>query len=175
MDEPSAGHGVVHVVRHDPGDAERAGQRDELSDECLFLGEAVVPAFDGQAAVEQVEERGHRLRGALGVASGQAPRHPAGGAPAEREQAAGVAGQRIERDGRVPARRVHAGAGDEGAQVPVPFARLGQHDEVGPVAAGHHRQFGAQDTGEAQFPRRLGEPDRAAEVVVVGEGQGRHA
>ena len=84
-------------------------------------------------------------------------------------------GQRVERDGRIAARGVHARAGDEGTQVPVPLARLGQHDEVGAVAVHQQRQLGAEDAGEAQLPCRLGEPDGAAEVVVVGQGQGRHA
>ncbi|HEX6943005.1 MAG TPA: hypothetical protein VF128_08745 [Gemmatimonadaceae bacterium] len=173
--EPAGRLRVMDVVGHHPGNVERARQGDELPDECLFLGQTVVPALDGQAPVEQVEEGGDGVAGPVGVSGRQAPRHPPRRAAGEREEAARVAGQRVERDGRVAARGVHAGAGDEGAQVSVPLARLGQHDEVGALAAGDHGQLGTEDAGEIQLPGCLGEPDGAAEVVVVGQGQGRHA
>ena len=41
--------------------------------------------------------------------------------------------------------------------------------------AGEQGDFGAEDAFELELAGSLGEPDRAAQVVVVGEGQGRHA
>ena len=165
----------MHVVGHDPGNAERARQGDELPDECLLLGKAVIPALDGQASVEEIEQRGHGFAGAVRIPGGEPLWHPAGRATGEREEAASMAGQGVERDGGISTRRVHAPPRDERAQVSIAFARLGQDDEVRAVVAGHHRQLGAEDAANVKLARGLGEPDRATEVVMVGQGEGRHA
>jgi hypothetical protein len=129
----------------------------------------------GHSPVEEVHQCGERFVRTGGISSSKPAWDPAPGAAGEREEAVRVAGEGVEGDGGIAARRVHARPRDEGAQVAVSLARLGQRDEVRALAAGEHGQFGAQDAGQAQFTRREGEAHRAAQVVVVRQRERRHA
>ena len=96
---------------------------------------------------------------------------------AECEHARAVRRELLQRDARLSARMIAPRAGDECADVAVSLARLGeQHEARGAVGAWRHeRHFGADDAADAEFTRRGGEADSAAEVVVIGEREGGHA
>ncbi len=146
-----------------------------MPDEGALLGEVMVPDLDGEPPLEEVEQGGRRLAGAIEVAGGDPRRDPPAGAAGEGEESAGVPRQRVERDLRAPARGIHPPAGDEGGEVAISLARLGEEDEVGGAVVHDQRQFAADDAADLRLARRLREAHGPPEVVVVGEGEGAHA
>jgi hypothetical protein len=130
LDDATCGRRVVHVVRHHPGDAQVAGDFDELRDELMLLCEAMVPALDRDASIEDVGERRRGSAGALDITLGDERRHPAAQASGEREQSPGMAGKRLERDPGMSSWRIHPGAGDQRREVGVALARFGQKEQM---------------------------------------------
>jgi hypothetical protein len=165
------GPGVANAVNT----IANAGQDRVPLDEFPFLGEPVVPALDGKPSLEDVEQRGGGLAGAIGIAGRDTARDPAGRAAGECKEPAAVGGERVEGDCRLTAECVHASARDQRGDVAVPLARLGEHDQVRTRAVGDDGEFRAYDPTDAELSRGYREAHRAAEVVVVGEGEGGHA
>ena len=64
-----AGAGVVHVVRHHPRHVECAGDVDQARRRLALLGQAVIPALDGNAAVEGILQRCGRFACRVRLAS----------------------------------------------------------------------------------------------------------
>ncbi len=160
--------GVVHIVRDHPRDRECARDVDERPDERALLFESVVPAFDGDAAAEDVDERGGGLARLVLEPARDEPRHPAARAAREREQSARMLREHVERHRRLTARPLHARLGDEHGQIPVALAILGEQHQV--CGARHfYGELGPHDAIDPRFARRLRERDDAAELVVIGE------
>ena len=136
--------------------------------------EAVVPAFDGHAAAEDVHERGGGLARLVLEPAREEPRHPSARASGEREQTLRMPRDEIERHRGLAARAVHAGPRDEHGEIAVSDPVFGEEDEVstkGRAGAARHfdSELGADDAIDARFDRRLREGDDAAELIVIGE------
>ena len=106
--DPPRGIGVAHVVRDHPRNAERVRDLDERRGRRALLGERMVPALDGDAAVEDVDERGRRLARRVVLPARGEPRHPPARRTGEREEPARVPRESLERDARDAARMVEA-------------------------------------------------------------------
>ena len=168
----------VDVAGGDGRQARRLGEPVQIA------GERPVPAgagalkldVDVAGAVDANEAPGSRL----GIAQ------PAGGDEAGYVAVAGAAGQAhqagrvrrevsgVERGGHGPPVRRRPGGGvgegDEPAQVRVADAGLGQQGQVGAVGEGELR---AGDRAHPRLLRRMGERERPAEPVMIGEGDRR--
>ena len=149
-----------------PGNAERT--RQGMS--CLTSAaprEAVIPALDGQAPSNR-SSRVRRRRWRRLLSGRQAPRHPSEGQPVSANKP---------RVWRASVSSVMPGAarwcpcarGDEGAQVSVSLARLGQQDEVGAVAAGD--TVSSAPRSRRDPVRAPGRTERRREVVVIGRAR----
>ncbi len=164
---------VVNIVRHHPGHAERARQRDERGDERALLLEAMVPAFDGEASAEDVVQPARGVTGA-GIVAGDEPRgHEPAHAAGERVQSVGVFSDRAQRKRGAPALAVHPRTRDQRGEIPVALPRFGEEYEVvrGAVLAAH-RELRADDAFEPGIVAGLREGDRTAQLIVIGEGEG---
>jgi hypothetical protein len=81
-----------------------------------------------------------------------------------------VFGEHVEGDARLAAGRLHARAGDQGGEIPISLAGLGEKNEMtGGRELRVHRELGADDALDLRLPGGLREPDHPAQLVVVGE------
>lgn len=174
--------GEMRAGGGDDADPEARGQRGQRRVAFVVERLAVPGQLDADPRraepVHQIGQRPRRrVRPAVGkrlahmafAATGQDVPVPAGGLGQRVEIVAGLAllaaGQM--RRGQLP------------RQPPVPLGAAGQHQQVraGRVGrlgarAGAQRQFGAEHGAHVEFGRRLGEPHRPVQPVVVGERQG---
>ena len=172
--------GVAHVVGDDPRQAEGVGERQEFAHDGAFLRERMIPAFEGDTALEHVHQHRRRRARRVTLAAGEELRHPACRRAGECEEAGGVLRERVERHAGQAARMIHARARDEGAEVAVSVAVLGEQHDMGEErfgAGGGHveRQFRPDDRIHPRRRGRRREPHGPAEVVAVGEREGAHA
>ena len=175
VDDAIAGARVMHVVRDDPGNVERARDVPKLRRRLALFGEPMVPALDGDAPVEDVEQGSGGIARAVNVSDGGERRHPAARTTGEREQPAAVTGECIEIDAWLAARSLHARERHERGEIAVAFARLGEQDEVmeilgrGRERLDRDRQLRADDRADADLAGCLREAHRATQLVMVGE------
>jgi hypothetical protein len=157
----------VDVAGGDRGDAEVAG---ELAEGGVPRGVAAL-VRSLELDVEAVSsERRRDPRGGVRVDDPEAVARAAG----QTDEPFPVRKERVQRQGR----RERVGAflrpgpgvrlGQQAAQVGVPLGRL---DEQREVSAAGEADLGAGDRPDAERLRRLGELERAADSVVVGECQ----
>ena len=175
------GGGVVHVAGRHHVDA--AAHRD-LGQGVVarhVLGRAVVPQLDRQVLAAHRLDQARQL--ALGRARPLGQQRAGQGALAtarEDQPLARAAGELLEgvaRRALLPARDQRLGQGHR--EVAIPLGRTSQDDHVLARGVGHPRavvvpgqgDLGAEDGGQAEGPRGLGEAHHAVEAVVVGEGQ----
>jgi hypothetical protein len=170
----------VGVAGRDAAQPGVLGQLRQLARQTPRAARAGVLDLDVDVARPQVaRQRPGRLEGLPAAAGRHQPRHQAvAGAAGQAHQPLGVGRERrpVEGGGEGAAVRrragVRVGQGDQAAQVGVAGGVGRQQGQVGAVAEG---ELGPRDRADAGRPRRVGECQRAAEPVVVGEGQGRVA
>ena len=150
-------------------------RREALPDEAAFLGQAMVPDFDGHPTLEEVDERRQRVTRFGRFVCGQERGDPAPRAPGEGKEAAGVPGEGVEGNAGGSPRVVEPAAGDEGGEVAVPFARFREQYDVRGMPIHLEGQLGAEDPIEPDLTRGLRKTHGAPEVVMIGEGEGGHA
>ena len=144
---------------------------------------AVVPQLDGEVLPaepvdEPVERPARRRRPLVGEGRGQGPLP----APSQDLPVSAVAvGQGVEgQDGTPLLSSVQVRLGDGPAEAGVAVGVPGQHHQVGAGRVGHagaqvgsvgirQGELGPEHCGQAEGPRRPGEPDRPVEAVVVGQ------
>ena len=179
--------GEVDVVRGHEGQAELAGDGDELGVDGLLLGQAVVHELDVEVAGG--EDRGvfpGRLLGLLREAPGEPDRELALEAGRQPMRPSAVGGQELLVDPRPVVEALEVALGDELAEVAVAGLVLDQEDEVVVVdvvgAAGllvepalrGDVDLAAEDGLDALGLGLLEELDGAEDVAVVGDGHGGH-
>lgn len=113
-------------------------------------------------------EPGGGLACTVHVAAREERWDPAARAPCEREQAACMPRYGVERAAGPPAGTVHPRACDDGGEVAVPFAILGEEDEMRSRYR-RHRDLRPYYRAQPLLVRRLREGNYAAQIVVVGE------
>src|SRR5687767_14162950 len=102
-----------------------------------------------------------------------------------------MARERVEIDARLAARAVHAGESDEGGEIAVAFAGLGEEDDMRgrreegegrslpsfssllPPPSSLERKLRPDDRRDAQLRAHLRKSHRASQLVVVREREGR--
>ncbi len=182
MRHARVGSGVVHVVGHHPPHADVARDAHELRNHGVLLGEAVVPALDGHAAIEDVAERRGRVARGGRLATRYERRHAATHAAGEREEATRVPGHEFQRHARFATRVVHPRARHEGGDVAVSLTVHGEEHEVRTcVACNSSRASGvrsvrngdlrADDRADLLLVRRLREGHHSAQLIVIGQCQ----
>ena len=147
MDDPIARGRVVYVVGHDPGNVQCARDLDESLRRFALFGQAMVPAFNGNAAVEDVEQQRGRFARRVHVAGGRERGDPAARTSRERKQPVGVACERVEIDARLATRVVHAPERDERGEIAVAGPILGEKNDV------MRRVLGRPPAGYGSRPR----------------------
>ena len=130
VDDPIARGRVVYVVGHDPGNVQCARDLDESLRRFALFGQAMVPTFHGNAAVEDVEQQRGRFARRVHVAGGRERGDPAARTSRERKQPVGVACERVEIDARLATRVVHAPERDERGEIAVAGPILGEKNDV---------------------------------------------
>ena len=154
----------VDVAGDDGGDAEIAGELPQGGDTA-----GVAPLVRAlELDVEAVFERGFDAGCCVRIARSQAVSCAAG----QTDEAVGVGEQRLERQlgrerlGALLRPRAGVRLGEQAAEVRVSLRRL---DEQGDVRTAGQRQLGAGDRPDAERLGCMGELERAADGVVVGE------
>ena len=163
----------VGVAGRDAAQPGILGQLRQLARQTPRAARAGVLDLDVDVARPQVaRQRPGRLEGLPAAAGRHQPRHQAvAGAAGQAHQPLGVGRERRPVEGGEGA-AVRRRAGVAWARVIRHSGVAGgvgrQQGQVGAVAEG---ELGARDRADAGRPRRVGECQRAAEPVVVGEGQ----
>ena len=161
---------VVDVVGGDDARAQPAGQPEqEVVARPVAVDQVSLELEEDVVGAEPVQVVAGPGLGVLGLALDQEGGDRAPGAAGQEDEALGVTGEEFGVEPGVEAVAADAGVGDEVAQVGVALPRLGQEGEVGAVLEG---DLGPGYGLDAQAGGGAGELHGAAQVVVVGEGQG---
>ena len=103
---------------------------DERLEQRALLLEAVIPALDGEAAIEDVVQPRGGLARAGCIAANEPARHEPARAAGQREQSLRVRGDGVERERGRPRAAVHARARDQRREIAVARAILGEEHEM---------------------------------------------
>ena len=67
MHDAVARAGIMHVVCHDPWHLQRPRELDQAANDFALFGQSMIPAFDGDVAIEEILEDRRRLGGAIDI------------------------------------------------------------------------------------------------------------
>src|SRR5262245_683874 len=90
----------------------------------------MIPAFDGDAAIEDVEQHRRRIARLIEIPRRNERRNPSSWTSGERKEPFRMLREQIERDARLAARVIHARSRDQRGKVAVSLPRLGEQYEM---------------------------------------------